>query len=157
MSCANCKKEDVYMTCAECRIPAYCNALCQYEHWVLHEPICKAGRAAAAAAIAAATASAAVAKETALRSFVKERIAALEQLDRYNHFFEKLPALLVEHLSKKYTETADRILESILADYWSGLGGPIQILMKMDPYFTGTLCPAIKSIVLDYQVKAYIA
>jgi hypothetical protein len=133
------------MTCAECRIPAYCNAVCQYEHWVLHKPICKAARPAA------------VEKAETLHSFVKDRIASLDKLEEYNHFFEKICALLVEHLSKEYTETADRILEIILADYWSGLDGPIQILMNMDPYFTDTLCPAIKSIILDYQVKAYIA
>jgi len=141
------------MTCAACGTLVYCNVVCQYEHRVHHEQICK--DAINAAAIAAADAAAA--KEVALRSFVKDRIAALEQLDRYNHFFEKIFALLVEHLSKEYTETADRILESILADYWSGLGGPIRLLMNMDPYFTGTLCPAIRSIILDYQVSAYIA
>ena len=143
MSCTYCNKEDAFMTCSACRTGAYCNEVCQRKHWAIHKPLCKAAQAVAAAAE----------KKTALRSFVTDRIAGLDQRGEYKQFFEKIPALLVDHLSKESSKDADSILDTVLVDYWSGLSGPIQILMTMDPYFTDTLCPAIKSIIADSKLK----
>ena len=153
MSCTYCNKEDAFMTCSACRTGAYCNEVCQRKHWAIHKPLCKAAQAVAAAAE----------KKTALRSFVTDRIAGLDQRGEYKQFFEKIPALLVDHLSKESSKDVDSILDTVLADYWSadywsvdywsGLSGPIQILMTMDDYFTDTLYPAIKSIITDSKLK----
>ena len=42
LSCAMCKKKGAPScnTCAGCGSVAYCNAVCQKAHWVLHRPDC---------------------------------------------------------------------------------------------------------------------